>query len=414
MAYRTIDVPQDVSAVLETLWRAGYPAYVVGGCVRDSLLGRVPADWDICTAATPDEMRAVFAGETLIATGEKHGTMTLVRCGVPYEITAFRSEGEYRDARHPESVRFGATLKEDLARRDFTVNALAFSPRDGLVDEFEGIADLRAHLLRCVGQAEQRFAEDALRIARAARFVAQLGFSMEPATERAAFAQCGMLSAVSPERVRAELERLLCGAYAGAALRMYGGLFAAVLPPLPAWTGDAVAACPDDLTTRLAVLVHACGEGFLYSLRFPGETAFAAAAAAAYLNAPPDASRESVRRTLHRLGVHGAQVYAAARAAVCAAKHDDAGTREASAFWSAMRTALAEGDCYSLAQLQVNGTDVMEAGVRPGRDVGRVLSRLLDEVMRGILLNERSVLLARLRTMIQEESAEDEESETVR
>ena len=140
-----------------------------------------------------------------------------------------------------------------------------------------------------------------------------------------------------------------------------------MLPPLPAWTGDAVAACPDDLTTRLAVLVHACGEGFLYSLRFPGETAFAAAAAAAYLNAPPDASRESVRRTLHRLGVHGAQVYAAARAAVCAAKHDDAGTREASAFWSAMRTALAEGDCYSLAQLQVNGTDVMEAGVRPGR-----------------------------------------------
>lgn len=413
MAFRKIHVPQDVADVLEALWHAGFPAYVVGGCVRDSLLGRVPADWDICTAAAPDEMRRVFAGETLVGTGEKHGTMTLVRCGVPYEITAFRAEGPYRDGRHPESVRFGATLQEDLARRDFTVNAMAFSPRGGLVDDFDGLADLRAHVLRCVGEADLRFAEDALRVARAARFVAQLGFSLEEDTRRAAFAHCGALSAVSPERVRAELERLLCGRYAGAALRLYGGLFAAVLPPLPGWTGDAVAACPEDLTVRLAVLVHACGEGFLYSLRFPGETALAAAAAASYLNAPPDASRESVRRTLHRLGARGTQAYAAARAAVCAARKDEAGAREAAAFWSETKKALEEGDCYSLAQLAINGTDVMEAGVPPGREVGRVLAELLDGVLRGVLVNERSVLLGQLRNIMQKECAEHEKPETV-
>ena len=404
MAYRKIPVPQDVAQVLETLWQAGYPAYVVGGCVRDCLLGREPDDWDICTAATPDQMWRVFAGERLIPTGEQHGTMTLVRCGVPYEITAFRTDGPYGDSRHPDGVRLGASLMQDLARRDFTVNAMAYSPRGGFVDYFGGSQDLRARVLRCVGDPRARLAEDALRIARAARLAAQLGFTVEAQTAAAAGGSCADLSAVSPERVRVELEKLLCGAYAGAALRLYGAWFAAVLPPIPAWTGDAVAACPADLSTRLAVLAYACGDGFLYSLRFPRETALAASAVAAYLAVPPEATAESARRVLHRLGPRGAQTLAAALTAVCAAPGDEKSARAASAFWRETQQALARGDCYSLAQLQVNGADALEAGVPPGRAVGRALARLLDGVLRGDVPNDRAELLRRLRAIAQEGS----------
>lgn len=406
MSYQRIPVPQDVSRILDVLWNSGFPAYVVGGCVRDSLLGRKPGDWDICTAATPGEMRRAFAGERLVPTGEKHGTMTLVRCGVPYEITSFRSDGAYSDARHPDSVELGATLAQDLARRDFTVNAMAFSPRGGFVDYFGGSQDLRSRVLRCVGDPRKRLSEDALRVARAARFAAQLGFAVEEKTAEAASELCGRLADVSPERVRAELEKLLCGACAGAALRLYGAWFSAVLPPIPTWAGDAVAACPADLPTRLAVLAHACGDGFLYTLRFPREAALAASAVAAYLASPPKATAESARRVLHRLGPRGAQTFAAAWTAVCAARPAETDAREAAAFWRETQQALARGDCYSLAQMAVTGADALEAGVQPGRSVGRVLSRLLDEVMQGVLPNERSALLARLRSMMQEERAE--------
>ena len=177
MKRENIHLPQDVVWLLQTLHHAGYSAYVVGGCVRDSLLGRRPGDWDICTAARPDQMRALFADRQLILTGEKHGTVGVVLHGTPYEITTYRLDGNYQDHRHPDRVQFVGELAQDLARRDFTINAMAYAPDEGVIDLYGGRRDLAAGIIRCVGNPEARFAEDALRILRALRFSARLGFT---------------------------------------------------------------------------------------------------------------------------------------------------------------------------------------------------------------------------------------------
>ena len=181
-----IALPPVVSRLLGALRRAGFSAYVVGGCVRDSLLGRTPGDWDICTSARPEQIRRVFAGYRQILTGEKHGTIAVIVGGVPYEITTYRVDGAYHDGRHPDSVRFVPDVRQDLARRDFTVNAMAYAPGEGLVDAFGGRADLRAGIIRCVGNPRERFEEDALRVLRAVRFTAQLDFALDCATGEAA------------------------------------------------------------------------------------------------------------------------------------------------------------------------------------------------------------------------------------
>ena len=202
-------LPEPVAWLLAQLSAAGHAAYVVGGCVRDSLLGRTPGDWDVCTSALPDETRAVFAGHKLILTGLKHGTVTVVLQGRPYEITTFRVEGGYTDHRHPDAVRFVPRVEDDLARRDFTVNAMAWNPDTGLVDCFGGRADLAAGVIRCVGQPDARFAEDALRILRAVRFAAQLDLAVDPDTAAAAERLRDTVQNVSAERIFAELDRLL-------------------------------------------------------------------------------------------------------------------------------------------------------------------------------------------------------------
>ena len=183
MKRENIHLPQDVVWLLQTLHHAGYSAYVVGGCVRDSLLGRRPGDWDICTAARPDQMRALFADRQLILTGEKHGTVGVVLHGIPYEITTYRLDGNYQDHRHPDRVQFVGELAQDLARRDFTINAMAYAPGEGVIDLYGGRRDLAAGIIHCVGNPEARFAEDALRILRALRFSARLGFTLEAGTE---------------------------------------------------------------------------------------------------------------------------------------------------------------------------------------------------------------------------------------
>ena len=181
-----ISIPAAASRLLGALRRAGFEAYVVGGCVRDSLLGRTPGDWDICTSARPEQVRAVFSAYRQILTGEKHGTVAVIVGGTPYEITTYRVDGQYHDSRHPDAVQFVPQVQPDLARRDFTINAMAYAPGEGLIDLYGGRSDLHACLMRCVGDPEERFAEDALRILRAVRLAAQLDFALEEATERAA------------------------------------------------------------------------------------------------------------------------------------------------------------------------------------------------------------------------------------
>ena len=224
--------PAQACALLAALEHAGHQAFVVGGCVRDSLLGREPEDWDICTSARPEQVEALFAGQRLLLKGKKHGTVAVVRDGRPWEITTFRQDGAYTDGRHPDSVRFVPCLREDLARRDFTVNAMAWSPSTGLIDPFGGQRDLQAKTLRCVGDPDARFREDALRILRAVRFAAQLGFELEQATGKAALRARDSVHLLAVERVFTELDRLLSWPGTGTALARYGRILTGALPEI--------------------------------------------------------------------------------------------------------------------------------------------------------------------------------------
>ena len=236
----SIQPPRQVLSLLDRLESAGFEAWVVGGCVRDSLLGKVPFDWDVTTSARPEETAACLEGERLLQTGAAHGTVALIpQEGRPIEITTFRADGTYTDSRHPDSVTFSRRLEDDLSRRDFTVNAMAYHPGRGLVDLFGGRRDLEAALLRCVGDPARRFSEDALRILRCLRFASQLEFSIEPATGTALAEARGLLSVISQERVREELTKLLCGPGAASVLREYSQAVFAVLPELASMKGCA-------------------------------------------------------------------------------------------------------------------------------------------------------------------------------
>ena len=232
MSRDTIRLPHDAYRLLQTLRAAGHSAYVVGGCVRDSLLGRLPGDWDICTSARPDEMKALFCSQRLILTGEKHGTVAVILHGKPYEMTTYRLDGSYRDHRHPDNVQFVDDLAADLARRDFTINAMAYAPGEGVIDLYGGRSDLAARVVRCVGTPADRFAEDALRILRALRFSAKLGFALDPATEAAALAARDTLRTVSAERLYTELDGLLLAPGAGQTLAQYGEILSGAVPEI--------------------------------------------------------------------------------------------------------------------------------------------------------------------------------------
>ena len=212
------NLPEQVRWALDCLERAGFEAYMVGGCVRDAVMGRIPSDYDITTSASPGEVMKVFDGEKIIETGLKHGTVTLLRRGMPLEITTYRVDGLYTDNRHPESVAFTSSIREDTARRDFTINSVAFSPVRGFADFYGGVKDIQVGIIRCVGDPEKRFREDALRIIRALRFAAVTGFEIEEATFKAACENSGLLRNISVERIREELVKLLCGQYAGTLL----------------------------------------------------------------------------------------------------------------------------------------------------------------------------------------------------
>ena len=290
-AHQCATVPAPALEALERLERAGHAAYLVGGCVRDSLLGRVPGDWDITSSALPEQTEAVFAGERIIETGLKHGTVTVLLGGLPLEITTFRTESGYADHRHPDTVVFTPSLEEDLARRDFTVNAMAWSPARGLVDPFGGRADLERGLIRCVGDPKQRFDEDALRILRALRFAAQLDFAIDPATAAAALALRQSLELVSRERLAVELTKLLCGPAVRRIVTEYWPILALPLPELAPMAGldqrspyhcydvlehsaAAAEAVPPDKILRWAALLHDAGKPACFTLDEQGRGHF--------------------------------------------------------------------------------------------------------------------------------------------
>ena len=436
-------VPPCVAAVLEALEAAGWESYAVGGCVRDSLLGIKPHDWDVTTAARPEQVEAVFAGERIIETGLQHGTVTLLTGDGPVEITTFRTEGSYSDGRHPDSVAFVSDLREDLRRRDFTVNAMAYSPRRGLRDEFGGREDLRRGVIRCVGRPDDRFREDALRILRCLRFAARFDFQIEPDTARAMLEHRALLDRISPERIFSELKGILTAPGAGRMMLLYPEVFLAAVPEMApsvgfdqrrpdahqhdVWghTAHAVDAIEPDTILRLTMFFHDCAKpaAFVWDEekqkgQFWGHSRMSAEMADGILRRLrcDNGTRETVCLLVDNHGMldgHGKRAMArlAARLgeenvrrlfAVCRADakaHTPAVCRKRLAMLdgdeAAFEELLSEGRCLKIGDLAVGGGELLSLGYVPGPAVGKALKTLLGEVVDGELENDPAALLRR-------------------
>ena len=435
-------IPAYVQSILETLAAAGHEAWCVGGCVRDILLGRTPEDWDVTTSALPEETMALF-GNRAFPTGLQHGTVTVRREHRNVEVTTYRLDGTYHDHRRPDSVTFTGSLEEDLGRRDFTVNAMALGLSGELRDPFEGQTDLGKRMLRCVGDPDRRFNEDALRILRGLRFAAILGFAVDGATGESIRRNRGLLERIAVERIQVELSRLLCGRSAAEVLRAYPEVFGVFWPELLPMVGfeqrnphhiydvwehtlHAVEAVPDEAVLRYAMLLHDIGKPRSFHLdeagvgHFYGHGAVSREMSDAMLRRlrcstefretvvrlvewhDRDIPRtdRSIRKALRALGEKNLrrliEVKRADNLAQAPAYRDR--QRELDRAEEILEKLLAEGACFSLRQLAVDGHDMLRLRIA-GPDIGRTLNALLDGVMNGALPNERTVLLAEARRL---------------
>lgn len=434
-----LNLPVPVLTLISRLENAGFATYLVGGCLRDGLLGKSPTDWDLATAALPQQMQALFADARVIETGLRHGTLTVILEGVQMEVTTFRKDGAYLDHRRPEQVSFTTCIEEDLARRDFTVNAMAYNPVRGLVDPFGGQEDLQNKILRAVGNAGLRFEEDALRILRLVRFCGVLGFAAEEHTAAAAVRQAHLLDYIAQERILQELEKLLLGDFAVSALRQFTPVITRVLPELTPSVGfdqnnyhhlydvwehtlHAMEHCPADRLARWALLLHDCGKPHCYTVDFRGDGHFYGHAAVSAKETEQALTRlrmdtrskeeitalvyhhdhdlfatdQSLRRWLHRLGEDSL------RRLLLVKRADNKGqapkfdrTAEYDKAEAALNALLAQEECFSLRQLAIGGEDVMALGYS-GPAVGKILHRALEAVLSGECKNEKAALIAYL------------------
>ena len=439
-----MDLPREVSLLIGRLEEAGYSAYAVGGCVRDSLLSLVPHDWDLCTSALPAQMLEVFRGEHVVETGLKHGTLTVVLDHVPFEITTFRTDGAYTDHRHPDSVTFVGDVAGDLARRDFTVNAMAYSPRSGLVDLFGGREDLSRRVIRCVGVPAERFGEDALRILRALRFASVFDFAVDPETDKALRLLAPTMEKVAAERIREELFKLLCGPGVGRILRAYPDVLACIIPELRPMIGydqrnhhhhfdlwehtvQSVENVPPQADLRLTMLLHDTGKPAVCTLDERGEAHYRGhqAASAEIADHVTDAlrcdretrdrvirlvryhdiplrtesgevnlDRPFLLRRLNRFGEKDLRdlfrIHRADRIATGHTPRSREDQRMAERM-AALDRLLAEQPCFTLKDLALNGNDMMALGLK-GPAVGQALQQLLEAVMDGRVTNEKADL----------------------
>ncbi len=436
-----MNLPENVKRLMRQLRESGYTAYAVGGCVRDTLLGRAPKDWDLCTSAQPEEMKRVFAGERVLETGLKHGTLTVLVDHEPYEITTYRVDGPYTDHRHPDSVSFVDRIDGDLARRDFTINAMACGEDGEVLDLFDGQRDLAAGTIRCVGDPEKRFEEDALRMMRALRFASRYDFAIEAETDRAIRKMFPTLEKVAGERLRVELLGMLQGVGAGRMLRAYPEVITFLIPCLKEEIGydqanphhlytlwehtvRAVEEAPADPVLRMTMLMHDCGkpasrvtdekgighypghqtvsarltEPILEKLHFDRGSADRILKLIEGHDIPLSPERKIMLRRLNQFGEEDLRalflVHRADRIATGTRSPEHARER-ARELTEALDALLAEKPCFTVKDLAVNGHDLMEQGYR-GPNIGRALTGLLDAVMDGQTENTREALLARL------------------
>ena len=402
-----ITLDPGAATLLAQLHAAGYKAYAVGGCVRDSLLGKAPADWDLCTSARPEQVLLLFGEERCIPTGLKHGTVTVRQGESFYEITTFRVEGAYSDGRHPDKVDFVADVTQDLARRDFTINAMAYNEKEGLVDPFGGRADLAARQVRAVGDPARRFAEDSLRILRLYRFGAREEFSLDPATRAAALVLRDGLKKISAERILQEVSKLLLASRPGRWLEP--ALMEIIFPALdPLGQPGRFAACcavidaaPADLILRFAALLGSLGrEGAgqaLRSLRPSNELLKQVSELAAEWDFTPAdspaARRVQARHLLARLSPQQtARLAALGRART--------GGPEWDALGETLETLTAENACCRIGQLAIGGQELQALGFGPGRTLGQALAALLEQVLDEKIPNEKAALLTAARALL--------------
>lgn len=433
----TIQLPEKVKFILDTLHKAGYEGYAVGGCVRDSILGRKPDDWDITTSARPDQVKELF--RRTIDTGIQHGTVTVLLQREGFEVTTYRIDGEYEDSRHPKEVVFTASLAEDLKRRDFTINAMAYNEEEGMIDLFGGMEDMENGIIRAVGTARERFTEDALRIMRAVRFAAQLGYRIEEKTREAIVELAPNLSQISAERIQTELVKLLISPHPEELGVMYDtGITKVILPEFDRMmqTGQnnphhcysvgqhtlhALQAIEADKVLRLTMLFHDMGKpetkttdengidhfhgharvsaelakAVLRRLKFDNDTIAKVSRTVLYHDHKMALTAKSVRRGIHKVGEDiFPNLFPVKQADICA--QSDFRRREKEEELAALRRIYEEiqekKQCVSLKELAVDGSDLIALGMKPGKEIGDMLAWLLDAVLEEPELNTREKL----------------------
>lgn len=443
-----IKIPSGANEIIHTLQDKGYEAYLVGGCVRDSILKRTIHDYDITTSATPNEMMKIFKDKRIIETGLQHGTIAIVIDGEPYEVTTYRIDGNYSDSRRPDKVTFTKSLEEDLKRRDFTINAMAYNDEVGLVDPFNGMEDIKYHKIQCVGKPEDRFSEDALRILRAIRFASQLSFVLEPNTDYVLHKMYQNLENISVERINSEFCKIAASSNFCVQMVLYSDVLSLFIPEIKdmfdfpqnntyhiydVWghTIHAVEAyscdCeedlnPIDLITSLAVFFHDIGKPHCYQdgedgirhfkghgkvsadmtdtimkrLRFDNDTREKVVQLVYYHDATFEVGEKYVKRWLNKIGEEQfRRLLNVRRADIKAQAYTEQESRlqKIDNIEYILEEVLQKDECFSLKDLAVNGKDLIEIGYKPGKEIGEVLNNLLDSVISGEYINEKEKLL---------------------
>jgi len=441
----TIKVPEEVQYIIGTLEENGYEAFIVGGCVRDAVLGKEPEDWDICTPALPEQTIKCFKEQHIIETGLKHGTVTIVVDHKPFEITTYRIDGSYSDNRHPDSVEFVNDLKEDLSRRDFTINAMAYNPDRGVVDFFDSISDIKDHVIRCVGDADKRFQEDALRIMRALRFAAVLGFDIEEKTSAAIFRNKELLKNIAAERISSEINKLIVGQNIGDLLLSYTSVIKTIIPEISEMIGfeqnnpyhyldvwrhtiESVVNAPADKVLRLTMLFHDIAKPKCYTvndsvghfyghsqvsadmtkqilkrLKYDKDTVKTVTQLIFYHDTDIQPKRKHIRRWLNRIGEERFRRLIEVMKADVMAQSERSRIEkinELEKVVPVLDEIIKQQLCFSLRDLDVNGRDLIAAGVTEGAEIGKTLNRLLEMVIDELLENEKDKLIAAAKELI--------------
>ncbi len=432
-------LPDDVKEIIEKLNKNGFEAFAVGGCVRDSILGNTPNDWDICTNAKPLEIKSCFADYNMFDAGMKHGTISVVVNHIVYEITTYRIDGEYKDNRHPENVTFTDDITNDLARRDFTINAMAYNEQQGLIDPFGGQSDLEKGIIKCVGNPDKRFNEDGLRIIRALRFAAVYNLKIEKETAKSILKNADLLNNITVERISTEFNKLLCGSSVEYILNEYRDVIAVFIPEIiptfdfcqhnkhhsrDIWhhATYSVKSVENTLLLRMTMLLHDLGKPkactrdtdgtchfkghqiisaelankILHRLKYPTEFIEKCLVLIRYHDVRFNGTKRHIKRIMSKIGEENMKYLLKVQKADMLAQSEymrKEKTENINLSFKLLNEIIADNECFSLRQLEINGKDLIDAGIPQGKQLGEILNLLLENVIDGQIENTRSILL---------------------